>query len=107
MYIDEIYYYYVNPEERLRLSNMLRAELELPEITLDEISTSVNEPAYDTQPSLYDSSSSETTDDTTYDASTSSTSGVYTPDFSDPYSYGADTYYEEPTYDASVYDSSY
>ena len=121
IYIDEIYYYYVNPEERLRLSNMLRAELELPEITLDEISTSANEPYYDTQPSQSDSSYLETTEDTysdtTYDPSTSSPNGVYTPNYSDPYSYeedtytedvySDDTYYEESTYDASVYDSSY
>ena len=109
VYIDEIYYYYVNPEERLRLSNMLRAELELPEITLDEIPTSTNEPDYDTQPYQSDSSNSETSDDTsTYDQS-----GVYTPNYSDPYSYEEDTYtdetyYEEPVYDETpVYDSSY
>lgn len=56
VYIDEIYYYYVNPEERLRLSNILRAELELPEITIDEISTSANEPYYDTDAYSTDSS---------------------------------------------------
>ena len=111
IYIDEIYYYYVNPEERLRLSNMLRAELELPEITLDEISTSANEPYFDTLPSQSDSSSLETTEDT-YDTSTSSPSGVYTPNYSDPYSYEEDTYtedvYSDDTYyEESVYDSSY
>ena len=51
MYIDEIYYYYVDPEERLRLSNMLRAQLELPEISLDELETSSNEPYFN--PDIY------------------------------------------------------
>ena len=55
MYINEIYYYYVNPEERLRLSNMLRDQLELPEITLDELETSTNEPYYN--PDVYSNSS--------------------------------------------------
>jgi hypothetical protein len=78
LYIDEIYYYYVDPEERLRLSNILRTELELPEITIDEISTSANEPYYDTNAYSTDSSYS----DTTYDSSTYGQSDVYTPNYS-------------------------
>ncbi|CZQ92118.1 LCP family glycopolymer transferase [Trichococcus collinsii] len=112
VYIDEIYYYYVNPEERLRLSNILRAELELPEVTLEDISTSVNEPSFETQ--QYETDSSYT--DTTYDSSTYGQSDVYTPNYSDPYSEETytedssyeepDVYYEEDPY-ASTYDSSY
>ena len=112
VYIDEIYYYYVNPEERLRLSNILRAELELPEVALEDISTSVNEPSFETQ--QYETDSSYT--DTTYDSSTYGQSDVYTPNYSDPYSEETytedysyeepDVYYEEDPY-ASTYDSSY
>lgn len=117
VYIDEIYYYYVNPQERLRLSNILREELELPEASLEDISTSANEPYFETQPYETDSSST----DTTYDASTYGQSDVYTPNYSDPYSEETvteetytedyyydetDVYYEEDPY-ASTYDSSY
>lgn len=117
VYIDEIYYYYVNPQERLRLSNILREELELPEASLEDISTSANEPYLETQP--YETESSST--DTTYDASTYGQSDVYTPNYSDPYSEETvteetytedyyydetDIYYEEDPY-ASTYDSSY
>ena len=112
VYIDEIYYYYVNPEERLRLSNILRAELELPEATIDEISTSDSEPYYETQPSTTDSSYTETT----YDSSTYGQTDVYTPNYSDPYyeeeTYTEDYYYEGPVqddtyYEEEIYDSAY
>jgi hypothetical protein len=112
VYIDEIYYYYVNPEERLRLSNILRAELELPEVTIEEISTSDSEPYYDTQSSTTDSSYT----DTTYDSSTYGQTDVYTPNYSDPYTveetYTEETYYEEPVqddtyYEEEIYDSAY
>ena len=101
VYIDEIYYYYVNPEERLRLSNILRTELELPAATIEDISTSANEPYYDTQSSATDSSYT----DTTYDSSTYGQTDVYTPNYSDPYTeeetYTEDYYYEEETYDSA------
>ena len=108
MYIDEIYYYYVDPQERLRLSNILRTELELPEITIDEISTSANEPYYDTDAYSTDSSYS----DTTYDSSTYGQSDVYTPNYSDPYSAEESYSYEDTTtqdsyYEEATYDSAY
>ena len=117
VYIDEIYYYYASPEERLRLSNILRAELELPEVALEDMSTSVNEPSFETQ--QYEMDSSYT--DTTYDSSTYGQSDVYTPNYSDLYSEETyveetytedysyeepDAYYEEDPY-AETYDSSY
>ena len=108
VYIDEIYYYYVNPEERLRLSNILRAELELPEVTIEEISTSDSEPYYDTQSSATDSSYT----DTTYDSSTYGQTDVYTPNYSDPYSAEESYSYEDTTtqdsyYEEATYDSAY
>lgn len=112
VYIDEIYYYYVNPEERLRLSNILRAELELPEVALEDISTSGSEPNYDTQ----SSSSDSTYTDTTYDSSTYGQTDVYTPNYSDPYTEEATTtedyYYEVPVqddtyYEVETFDSAY
>jgi LCP family protein required for cell wall assembly len=112
VYIDEIYYYYVNPEERLRLSNILRTELELPAATIEDISTSANEPYYDAQSSATDSSYT----DTTYDSSTYGQTDVYTPNYSDPYTeeetYTEDYYYEEPVqddtyYEEETYDSAY
>ena len=102
MYIDEIYYYYVDPQERLRLSNILRTELELPEITIDEISTSANEPYYDTDAYSTDSSYS----DTTYDSSTYGQSDVYTPNYSDPY-YEEETYTEDYYNEEATYESAY
>ena len=102
MYIDEIYYYYVDPQERLRLSNILRTELELPEITIDEISTSANEPYYDTNAYSTDSSYS----DTTYDSSTYGQSDVYTPNYSDPY-YEEETYTEDYYNEEATYESAY
>ena len=112
VYIDEIYYYYASPEERLRLSNILRTELELPAASLADISTSINEPYFETQPYSDDSSST----DALYDSSTYGQSDVYTPNYSDPYSEESyteyydsaetDTYYEEDVYE-STYDSSY
>lgn len=102
LYIDEIYYYYVDPKERLRLSNILRTELELPEITIDEISTSANEPYYDTNAYSTDSSYS----DTTYDSSTYGQSDVYTPNYSDPY-YEEETYTEDYYNEEATYESAY
>ena len=37
LWLDDIYYLYVHPEERLNISNELRKELELPTITIDEL----------------------------------------------------------------------
>ena len=102
LYIDEIYYYYVDPKERLRLSNILRTELELPEITIDEISTSANEPYYDTNAYSTDSSYS----DTTYDSSTYGQSDVYTPNYSDPY-YEEETYTEDYYNEEATFESAY
>jgi hypothetical protein len=102
VYIDEIYYYYVNPEERLRLSNILRTELELPAATIEDISTSANEPYYDAQSSYTD---------TTYDSSIYGQTDVYTPNYSNPYyeeeTYTEDYYYEDTYYEEEVYDSAY
>ena len=82
LYIDEIYYYYVDPEERLRLSNILRTELELPEITIDEMETSTNEPYY-------------YSDDY---SSTDSTTDDYSSEYSaDPTTENEDSYYETET----------
>lgn len=36
-WLDDVYYFYVHPEERLALSNMLREELELREIEVDDL----------------------------------------------------------------------
>ncbi|QIK51216.1 transcriptional regulator [Jeotgalibaca porci] len=40
LWLDDIYYLYTYPEDRLALSNELRAELELPEITIDDLELS-------------------------------------------------------------------
>lgn len=40
MYMEDIYYNYVHPEERLRISNLLRDELELEQVTLDDMNLS-------------------------------------------------------------------
>jgi len=40
LYYDDIYYYYVNPEERLRISNLLRDELELDHAALKDMNLS-------------------------------------------------------------------
>ena len=40
MYMEDIYYYYVQPEERLRISNLLRDELELEQVSLDDMNMS-------------------------------------------------------------------
>ena len=40
IYMEDIYYYYVQPEERLRISNLLREELELDQISFDELNLS-------------------------------------------------------------------
>ena len=37
LWLDDIYYLYVNPDSRLALSNTLRAELELNEIEMDDL----------------------------------------------------------------------
>lgn len=103
MYIDEIYYYYVDPEERLRLSNILRNELELPEITIEEMETSADEPYYYSD----DYSSTDTTDSTVDDYS----SEYYvdpTTEYESSYyetETGTTTYSEETYY--SETDSSY
>ena len=103
MYIDEIYYYYVDPQERLRLSNILRTELELPEITIEEMETSADEPYYYSD----DYSSTDTTDSTVDDYS----SEYYvdpTTEYESSYyetETGTTTYSEETYY--SETDSSY
>ena len=40
IYMEDIYYYYVQPEERLRISNFLRDELELEHVSLNDINVS-------------------------------------------------------------------
>lgn len=40
LYYDEIYYYYVNPEERLRIANTLREELEIDEVQFSDMNLS-------------------------------------------------------------------
>jgi LCP family protein required for cell wall assembly len=105
IYIDEIYYYYVDPEERLRISNLLRSELELPEITLDELETSSDEPYFN--PDVYSSTSDM---QSTYDQDTEvieeSTYG-----YEDQYyetqtpSYSEETYSEESYIDDYSYDT--
>ena len=40
MYMEDIYYYYVRPEERLRMSNLLRDELGLEQVSLDDLNLS-------------------------------------------------------------------
>ena len=97
LYIDEIYYYYVDPEERLRLSNILRTELELPEITIDEMETSTDEPYY-------------YSDDYTTTDTTETTVDDYSSDYYvDPSTEYDDSYYPETdTMYSDVYtDSSY
>jgi LCP family protein required for cell wall assembly len=110
MYIDEIYYYYVDPEERLRISNLLRSELELPEITFDELETSSDEPYFN--PDVYPSSSdTQSTDDEgaeVYEDSTYDYQDPYydtqTPSYSDE-TYTEEIYSEENTVDDYSYDA--
>ena len=40
LYYDEIYYYYVDPEERLRMANTLRNELEIEEVQFSDMNLS-------------------------------------------------------------------
>ena len=40
LWIDDIYYLYVNPEDRLELSNKLREELELDPIVMEDLELS-------------------------------------------------------------------
>lgn len=40
LWLDDIYYLYVNPEERLKISNVLRKELELSEIVVEDLTLS-------------------------------------------------------------------
>jgi anionic cell wall polymer biosynthesis LytR-Cps2A-Psr (LCP) family protein len=40
LYYDEIYYYYVDPEERLRISNTLRDELEIDQVQFSDMNLS-------------------------------------------------------------------
>lgn len=37
LWLDEVYYFYIHPNERLAVSNLLREQLELPEITVDDL----------------------------------------------------------------------
>ena len=115
MYIDEIYYYYVDPEERLRLSNMLRAQLEIPEITLDELETSSNEPYFNPDiysESEYADSSIDDYSDPYVDSSTDSEEYYYVePETSyyseESYSSGEIISPEEPVDTSAYTDSGY
>ena len=40
MYMEDIFYNYVHPEERMRISNLLRDELELGKVTLADMNLS-------------------------------------------------------------------
>ena len=40
MYMEDVYYNYVYPEERLRIANLLRGELELEKVKLDDMNLS-------------------------------------------------------------------
>ena len=95
-YINEIYYLYVKPEERLRISNNFRKQLELDEIVLEDIAwTDIDEyGAYSEDSSYYedtyeeDSYTEETYKEDTYIESDYSDSN-YTDDgtYSEAYSY--------------------
>lgn len=104
MYIDEIYYYYVDPEERLRISNLFREELELPAITLDELETSANEPYFnpDGYPDTYEMQSE--LDTSTYGESANSYEEPYYDTQSSTYS---DASYSEEIYSGEVYSETY
>ena len=107
LYIDEIYYYYVDPEERLRLSNILRTELELPEITIDEVETSANEPYYYSDDYTTDSTVDDYSSDYYVDPSTEYDDSYYdtgTSDYSEETYYSeTESYYYEETYTDSEY----
>jgi len=120
MYINEIYYYYVNPEERLRLSNLLRAELELSEIALEDLPISSDEPYYEegyqgtdssySDPSLYGSDEEESGTSTYYDDTTSQVESYYDDTYSEEEVYDpavTDDYTTDGQYPGDVYDSSY
>lgn len=107
LYIDEIYYYYVDPEERLRLSNILRTELELPEITIDEVETSANEPYYYSDDYTTDSTVDDYSSDYYVDPSTEYDDSYYDTGTSD---YSEETYYSETEshyYEETYTDSEY
>ena len=112
LYINEIYYYYVDPKERLRLSNLLRAELELPEITLDELSSLDVDSTYQgsTSTETYDSTSTETYDNSTYYDDTV-TDSTYTDSTYTDSTYTDSTYtdstYTDSTYTDSTYTDTY
>lgn len=117
VYIDEIYYYYVDPEERLRISNLFRKQLELSAITLEELETSTSEPYFNpaVYPELYQMDSTDEYDTSTYDKTTDYDTQTST--LSEDYyeeSYTSDEIYqedngyvEESVYDESYLDSSY
>ncbi len=114
VYIDEIYYYYVDPEERLRISNLFREQLELPTITLEELETSTSEPYFNpaVYPDLYQTDSEESYDTSTYEESinygtSNSSTDYYEESYSDEVYQEDSTYVEEPVYDETYYDSSY
>lgn len=123
VYIDEIYYYYVDPEERLRISNLFRKELELSTITLKELETSTSEPYFNptVYPDLYQMDSTDEYDTSTYEETnsyetpnyetptTSSTEDYYYEESytSDEVYQEDDSYVEESVYDAPYLDSSY
>lgn len=46
MWLDEIYYLYANPQDRLELSNQLRKELELSEIEMEDLALSDTDQYY-------------------------------------------------------------
>ena len=115
VYIDEIYYYYVDPEERLRISNLFREQLELPIITLEELETSTSEPYFNpaVYPDLYQADSEDTYDTSTYEeptnygTSNSSTDYYYEESYSSEAYQEDSTYVEESVYEESYFDSSY
>lgn len=80
MWLDEIYYLYANPQDRLELSNQLRKELELSEIEMDDLALS------DTDQYYLDPYYVE---DTYYEENTY---------------YEDDSYYEEDYYSEDVYE---
>ena len=92
-YINEIYYLYVNPEERLRISNIFRKELGLDEIVQEDLEwTDIDENGFYSEDAYYEES--YTTD--TYEED------VYTED-----SYTEDTYTEDTYIESDYTDSNY
>lgn len=58
LWIDDIYYLYTYPEDRLAISNLLRKELELEEITMDDL-TWFDVDYYKQEPATYEETSEE------------------------------------------------